>query len=134
LELEALNEALPQIKALEASIVVITPQLEQFSKDMREKLKLGFDILSDRGNQTASRFGLTFVLPEDLRGVYRKFGIDLARSNGDDSWALPMPARFIIDRQGMIRSAAADPDYTIRPEPDETVETLRKLASLPASA
>lgn len=77
---------------------------------------------------------VAFVLPEDLRGVYRKFGIDLPRSDGDDSWALPMPARFIIDRQGTIRSATADPDYTIRPEPDETVETLRKLASLPASA
>jgi peroxiredoxin len=115
-------------------LVVITPQLEQFSKDMRQKLKLGFDILSDRGNQTASQFGLTFALPEDLRGVYGKFGIDLPRSNGDDSWALPMPARFIIDRQGTVRSTAADPDYTIRPEPEETVELLGKLASLPASA
>lgn len=115
-------------------MVVITPQLEQFSKDMRKKLKLDFDILSDRGNQTASQFGLTFVLPEELQGVYRKFGIDLARFDGDDSWALPMPARFIIDRQGTIRSVAADPDYTIRPEPDETVEILRKLASLSASA
>lgn len=115
-------------------MVVITPQLEQFSKDMRQRLKLGFDILSDRHNQTASQFGLTFVLPEELRGVYAKFGIDLPRFNGDDSWALPMPARFIIDRQGTIRSATADPDYTVRPEPDETVETLSKLASQPASA
>lgn len=101
---------------------------------MRKTLKLDFDILSDRRNQAASQFGLTFVLPEELISVYRKFGIDLPRFNGDDSWTLPMPARFIIDRQGTIRSATADPDYTIRPEPDETVETLRNLASLSASS
>jgi len=109
--------------------VVITPQREVFSKDMRNKLKLDFDLLSDRGNEAASRFGLTFALPSDLRGVYQKFGIDLPRFNGDDSWTLPMPARFVIDRRGGIRSAAADPDYTRRPEPDETVAALRGLAS-----
>jgi len=129
LELEALNEVLPQIKAAEASLIVITPQLEAFSKDMRQKLKLGFDILSDRRNQVASQFGLTFSLPEDLKGVYQKFGIDLARFNGDDSWTLPMPARFIVDQQSRIRAAAADPDYTVRPEPDNTVALLREVAA-----
>ena len=134
MELEALNEVLPQIKAAEASLIVITPQLEAFSKDMRQKLKLGFDILSDRRNQVASQFGLTFSLPEDLKGVYQKFGIDLARFNGDDSWTLPMPARFIVDQQSTIRSVAVDPDYTIRPEPDDTVKFLRELTALPQSA
>jgi peroxiredoxin len=108
---------------------VITPQLEAFSKDMRQKLKLDFDILTDRGNQVASQFGLKFSLPEDLKGVYQKFGLDLARFNGDDSWTLAMPARFIVDRQSQILSAAADPDYTVRPEPEDTVKSLRDLAS-----
>jgi len=114
--------------------VVITPQLESFSKEMRQKLRLDFDILSDRGNRIASQFGLTFTLPEDLRGVYRKFGIDLARYDGDESWTLPMPARFIIDRQAMVRWAAADPDYTMRPEPADTVKALRELAAQPSGA
>jgi len=59
--------------------------------------------------------------------VYSKFGVDLSRFNGDDSWALPMPGRFVVDRQGVIRSADVNPDYTIRPEPAETVASLRKL-------
>jgi peroxiredoxin len=111
--------------------VVITPQLEAFSKQMQQKLKLNFDILSDPHNQVASQFGLTFALSEELKGVYGKFGLDLARFNGDDSWTLPMPARFIVDRQSTIRRAAADPDYTTRPEPDETVKALRELVVLP---
>lgn len=98
---------------------------------MHQKLKLGFDILSDRGNAVASQFGLTFALPEDLKSVYQKFGLDLERFNGDNSWTLPMPARFIVDRQSVIRSAAVDPDYTVRPEPDATVESLRELTSIP---
>jgi peroxiredoxin len=92
---------------------------------------LNFDILSDRRNQTASQFGLTFALPKELQGVYRKFGLDLARFNGDDSWTLPMPARFVIDQQSTVRYAAVDPDYTVRPEPDESVAALRELKALP---
>lgn len=95
---------------------------------MQQKLKLSFDILSDRGNQVASQFGLTFALPEDLKDLYQKFGIDLAKFDGDNSWTLPMPARFILDRQSVIRSAAVDPDYTIRPEPEDTVRELQELA------
>lgn len=124
----------PQIKAAQSSLVVLTPQLESFSKEMHRKLNLGFDILSDPGNHVASEFGLTFTLPEDLRGVYGKFGIDLARFDGDDSWTLPVPARFVIDRQSTIRSAAADPDYTVRPEPADTVKTLRELTALASGA
>ena len=40
---------------------------------------------------------------------------------------LPMPARFAIDRDGVIRWAEADPDYTTRPEPEDTVAALRAL-------
>ncbi len=101
---------------------------------MKQKLALSFDILSDRHNDVASQFGLTFALPEELKGVYRKFGIDLARFNGDNSWTLPMPGRLILDRQTTIRSAEADPDYTIRPEPDDTVKALQELAGLSHNA
>ena len=84
-------------------------------------------LLRDRGNQVAARYGLAHRLPEDLKQVYLKFGIDLAKANGDDSWTLPMPARFVIDRGGVIRQADADPDYTHRSEPARTVEIVRSL-------
>jgi peroxiredoxin len=96
---------------------------------MRQKLKLNFDILYDQGNRVASQFGLTFTLPEDLKGVYQKFGIDLKNANGDDSWTLPMPGRFLIDRQSTIRYASVDPDYSVRPEPDDVVKLLGQTTS-----
>jgi peroxiredoxin len=75
----------------------------------------------------ASKFGLTFALPHYLRALYATFPLDLAEYNGDTSWTLPMPARFVIDRQGVIRAAESDPDYTTRPEPEETLAALRVL-------
>ncbi len=84
-------------------------------------------MLSDAGNGVASQFGLTFTLPAELRKVYEGFGVDLEKLNGDASWTLPMPGRFVIDTTGTVRAAAADPDYTVRPEPGDTVEILKRL-------
>ena len=70
---------------------------------------------------------MVWTLPEDMRRVYLQFALDLPRYNGDDSWTLPMPGRFVVDREGIIRSAEVHPDYTTRPEPAETVEVLKRL-------
>ncbi len=85
-------------------------------------------MLSDRGNQVARRFGLVFQVTDGVKAIYQeKFKIDLAAVNGDDSWTLPMPGRFVIDRSGTILAVETDPDYTHRPEPAATVEALRTL-------
>jgi peroxiredoxin len=88
---------------------------------------LAFEVLRDFGNRVAELYGLVFTLPDDLREIYLKLGIDLARGNGDGTWRLPIPARFVIDRESIIRAVDADPDYTRRPEPAHTVEMLRQL-------
>ena len=127
MELEALQETAADIKAQGASLVVISPQLEKYSKVMVKKHKLTFPLLRDQDNQLASQFGLAFKLPDDLAGLYSQFGIDLVRFNGNDLWSLPIPARFVLDQKGKVASAEADPDYTHRPEPAEIVEILRKM-------
>lgn len=127
MELEALNEVLPQIHALGARLVVIAPQLPSFNKELRQRHRLEFDILYDSHNLVASQFGLTFSLPDDLKRVYQNFGIDLARFNGDDSWTLPMPSRFIIDENSSVIYAEVNPDYTRRPEAEDTLSALQQF-------
>jgi peroxiredoxin len=83
--------------------------------------------LNDRDNSLAIKFGLVFTLPNELREVYLSFGIDLERHNGNASWTLPMPARYIIDQQGLIHDAQVSVDYTQRPEPEETLGELDHL-------
>ncbi len=105
--------------------MVISPQLEKYSKQVAKKHNLTFSVLCDQGNNVASQFGLVFKLPDDLRGLYSSFGADLERFNGDDSWTLPMPGRFILDQQGKIISADVNADYTVRPEPGEIIGILK---------
>ena len=75
----------------------------------------------------AGKFNVLNRLPEDLKAIYLQFGIDLAASNGEDSWTLPVPGSYVIDAGGTIRHASADADYTRRPEPEETVAALEAL-------
>ncbi len=96
-------------------------------RETEEPKPLSFELLRDFGNRVAEAYGLVFTLPDDLREIYLKLGIDLARGNGDGTWRLPVPARFVIDGEGLIRAVDADPDYTRRPEPARTVEILRGL-------
>jgi len=129
MELEALQEELTEIRKMGAELVAVSPQLPIHSREFAKKLKLGFNILSDVGNQFASMMRLTFSLPEDLRQIYLKFGIDLPKANGDESWVLPIPARYIIDQNSRIQYAEFDPDYTVRPEPEHTISALKEMSA-----
>ena len=107
--------------------MAISPQLPEHNRELIRSRALGYEILTDRGNEVATRFGLTFTLPDYLRAVYATFPLDITTYNGDASWTLPMPARFVIDQRGIIRYADSDPDYTTRPEPEDTLAALRAL-------
>jgi len=127
MELETLQQSLPEMQATGAALLAISPMREPYLKQMAEKNHLEFDLLRDEGNAVAAKFGLVFRLPQDLSEVYKTFGTDLARFNGDDSWTLPMPARFVIDQKGILRHADINPDYTIRLDPAETIAVLKNL-------
>ena len=116
------------LKGYGATLVAITPQLHDRSRSQVEKQGITFDLLSDPGNDYAARLGLRFRLPDDLKAVYLSFGNDLAVRNGEGSWTLPMPGRFVIDRGGIVRAADVDPDYERRPEPQKTVDDVKALA------
>jgi peroxiredoxin len=127
MELEALQTALPDIQRLGASLVAISPQLEKYGHSVHRRINLGFDILTDRGLQVGAQFDLVFVLPDYLKTVYLQFGNKLDEFHGENAFRLPMPARYIVDQQSVIRNANVSADYTIRPEPSETISRLEEL-------
>ena len=116
-----------KLKELGARICAITPQLPEASRLLIERHKLGFDLLSDHRNEYAAELGLRFQLPDDLKEVYLSFGNDLAVRNGEDSWTLSMPGRFVIDMNGIVRAVDVDPDYRYRPEAEKTVADVKAL-------
>ncbi|MBB4566948.1 peroxiredoxin-like family protein [Rhizobium leucaenae] len=129
LELSALQEALPEIAARSASLVAISPQTAPNSRKSIRQHNLTFPMLNDPGNELAAKFGLRWKLSDEMIGVYKTLGADLETFNGNSSWTLPMPARYIIDRDGVIAFSEINPDYTKRPDPSELLPTLDLLAS-----
>ena len=127
MELEALQEIHSEVRALRAEIIVITPELERYTRALHKKLNLNFDILTDLHLKIAEQFRLVFTLPDHLRELYKSFGSMLDRFHDESEYRLPMPARYVVDKQGIIRAADVNADYTIRPEPSETLSQLRAL-------
>lgn len=124
-QMEAMNLALPAIEQAGASLVAISPQTVKQSFFMRDQHKLLFPLFADAGNNVARQFGLTYRVPADQESVYRRAFVNLPFANGDDSWELPIPATYILDREATILYASANEDYTERPEPAEIVTVLR---------
>jgi peroxiredoxin len=128
MELEALQEIYSDVRTLGAQIIVITPELERYTRALHKKLNLSFDILTDLHLKVAEQFRLVFTLPDYLRDLYKSFGSTLDRFNDEPEYRLPIPARYVIDKQGIIRAADVNADYTIRTEPSETLKQLRSLS------
>lgn len=127
LELNALQRALPQLKALGAQLVAISPNTPDNSLTSIEKHKLEFEVLSDLNNKIAKEFGLVFSLAEAVRPVHLQFGFDIPKFNGNDSWDLPIPATYIVNTDGKIVHAFVNADYTQRMEPAEIISKLKEM-------
>jgi len=127
MELDALNENVEAISILGATLVLISPNTIAHNQSIAEEKKLACDLLSDLGNTVAARYGLKYTMADDLKALYQQFGTDLEDYNGDASWTLPLPARMIIDTEGIVRYAAISADYTVRPDPAETIAALKAI-------
>jgi peroxiredoxin len=123
-QMEAMNRALPAIEQTGGSLVAISPQTVKQSFFMVDQHRLHFPLLSDAENQVARQFGLVYRVPEEQQAIYRRAFINLPFANGDESWELPIPATYILDRDGTVLFASANEDYTERAEPEEIVRSL----------
>jgi peroxiredoxin len=123
-QMEAMNLVLPQIEKAGATLVAVSPQTVKQSFFMHDQHKLRFPLLSDAGNRVARMFGLTYRVPAPQEAVYRRAFVNLPFTNGDESWELPIPATYVVDRSGMVLFASANEDYTERPEPSDILSAL----------
>jgi peroxiredoxin len=127
-QMEAMNLVLSEIDEAGATLVAISPQTVRQSFFMHDQHRLRFPLLSDSGNEVARQFGLTYRVNEEQQSVYRRAFVNLPFANGDESWELPVPATFIVERDGTVLYACANEDYTERPEPADIVDALRRQA------
>ncbi|MGH9508604.1 MAG: peroxiredoxin-like family protein [Terriglobales bacterium] len=125
-ELEALESALPRIREAGASLVAISPQTVRQTDFLVDQHKFTFPVLSDAGNRVARAFGLVYGVPGYLRELYRKSFINLPLANGDQSWELPLPATYMLERDGTVLYAFAHGDITRRAEPEDVLGALTR--------
>jgi peroxiredoxin len=126
-DLQALEAAAERIRGYGAALVAISPQTPANSRQSLQENHLSFPILSDKNCELAEKFGIRWMPSQALQGVYRNFGTDVGDFNGDGSWALPMPARYVIATNGEIAYAEINANYRHRPEPGDVCPVLDKL-------
>lgn len=129
MDLQALQAALPAVQEAGASLVAISPQLAANSRKAVRQNALTFPILSDSHNDVAAAFGLRFELQDYLVDLYKSLKNELPAFNGDASWTLPMPARYVVAQDGTIVYAEVNPDYTRRPEPSDMLPAIAQAVS-----
>ena len=129
LQLRSYQGVLAQIHDLGAELLAISPQTPHYALSDVEKKQLTFPVLTDWDNRVAREYGLVFSLSETMRGLQAGFGNPIPMFTGTDSWELPMPGTFVLDRGGVVRLSHVDPDYMKRMEPAPLLEALRAVAS-----
>ena len=133
LELRAYQKLLPEITALGARLVAVTPETPDNALTTAEKNDLAFTVLSDDRGRLADALGICFELSDAVKAYFVKAGHDLPARNGDDKWSLPMPATYVIAKGGVIALAHVDPDYRARLEPAAALAALAGLGDRKAA-
>lgn len=129
-EVRALNDVYSQFRQAGVELVVLSPQSIGRARRQAKSEKLEFNLLTDTDNAVGKAYGLVYTFPEDLKDVYRSiFKLDIQAVNEASNWQLPIPARFILDGNGVIHDASADPDYRYRPEPSDVFDIVQTVIS-----
>jgi len=123
-ELEAWQELYPAVRERGALLIAVSPQLPRQNDFTVQQHNLTFPILSDAGAKLADQFGVTYTVSEVMQRHYRSILVNIPFVNGDQSWRLPLPATFVISRNGEIVFSEAHADHRVRPDPIDVLAAL----------
>lgn len=127
LQLAHYQSSLKEIHGLGAELVAISPQTPDESLNISEKNQLNFEVLSDNGNKVAKQYTTIFKNGDVPLNLMAELGIDFAAHYADDSNELPIPAVFVIEKDGTISFAASTGgDYRNRVDVSEIINALNK--------
>jgi len=125
-QLKKLEDSLQLIKARGAKLIAVTPEkTENISKTI-EKTKASYSLLYDKEMKIIKAYGVAFEIDEKTVSRYKNADIDLATINGQkDKFYLPVPAVYIIDKEGTIYYRYFDADYKKQPTVKEILENIK---------
>lgn len=127
-ELEALHRATPEIAAAGGTLVAVTAEQGGRAQRVKQQRQFKFEILCDLDNGVGLAYGIVFRLPDEMIELFKRVGNDFPLTYGNDSWFLPMPATYVIGRDGIVKHAYVNPDFRYRLDPEEIVRVLKELS------
>ena len=124
LELKEYQRLIKKFESSGAVLVFLAPDTNKEIAKTKKKFSLTMPIFQDKDNKIAEKLGLVFKLPKDLVEVYKGFNLDLANSQGNTDYRLPVPATYVIDEKGIVTYSFVDTDYRKRAEPTDVLKQL----------
>ncbi len=128
LELKAYQYELETVRSLGAELVAISPETPDRAEATAAKNEISYPVLTDPQNSLAEALGIVFTLPPELEKLYEMFGNNLPEAHGEAGWRLPIPATYVVGRDGVIAFASVARDYRTRAEPAEAIVALENLS------
>jgi peroxiredoxin len=125
ISINTLAKAQPRIEALGARMVAIVPDRQPFAAEMKIDSGVKFPILSDMDNGYAMSLNLAIWVGSEMEEYMTKIGRNLPVYQGNESWTLPIPATFVVGRDGRIKARFVDPDYRKRMAVEELIAALK---------
>lgn len=126
LNVRAVSLAMDRIEAMGARVVAIMPELQQYAEKFKAESGAPFPVLTDLDNGYALSLNLAIWLGTEIQGLLSYQ--NLAGYHGNDGWMLPIPAAFVVGRDGLVKARFVDPDFRKRMEIDDLLAALRSAA------
>lgn len=126
-ELKAVEKRIDKIESLGASVLAISPEKPSATLKLDKELKLDFVLATDYDNGVAKELGLLFQMTDEMIEKYHEYKLDVPKSNGTETWQLPVPATYVVDTDRTIRYAFVDINYRERADYDEVLDVLEEI-------
>jgi peroxiredoxin len=125
MNLSAIARESEAIAAAGGRVAVVMPERQQFAGMLQQDADARMPVLTDLDNGYALSLNLAVWVGPDITKIYAKSGYDLPRYQGNDAWMVPIPATFVVGRDGKIVARFIDPDFRKRMELDDLLKALK---------
>lgn len=110
-----------------AKLVVITPEIQRYAKQLKAEARARFPVLTDLDCGYALQLELAIKINDEKRNAMIQAGCDISQFQGNNNWILPIPATFVIGVDGIVKARFVDPDYRKRMEISDLLSAVDKL-------
>jgi peroxiredoxin len=125
LNLHALARGSDEIAAARGRVVVVAPERQAYARQLQAEARASFPVLTDIDNGYAMSLNLAIWLGPDIVKLVSRSGIDLPVYQGNDAWMVPIPATFVVGRDGKVAARFIDPDFRKRMDLDDLLAALK---------